>query len=161
MQDMIRRAVTGAVVAFGLIGSILGIACAQQAESPSSNTAGENAAPSGGIELELNNATDADGACRISYLASNKTQQAFERIAYDFVVFDEESRVSRLLVLDFGQLPVGKTKVVQFDLSDQQCSEISRLLINDVSECSIAGGDSALCLQGLKTSTRTDIVFGL
>ena len=115
----------------------------------------------GSIQLELNNAQDVDGACRISYLASNKTKQAFDRIAYDFVVFDAKEMVSRLLVLDFGQLPIGKTKVVQFDLSDQGCSSISRLLINDVSECSIAGGSSQLCIEGLKTSTRTSIVFGL
>lgn len=161
MQDMIWRTVTGAALAFGLIGSTFGAAFAQQAATPSPNVVGDNAANAGGIELELNNAADADGACRISYLASNKSQQAFDRIAYDFVVFDAESRVSRLLVLDFGQLPVGKTKVVQFDLSDQGCGQISRLLINDVSECSIAGGDSTLCLQGLKTSTRTDIEFGV
>ena len=147
---MMRRATAAVTVTFCLFASTGGSAVAQ-----------DTGAAAGGIELELNNAQDADGACRISYLASNKTQQAFERIAYDFVVFDDAGKVSRLLVLDFGQLPVGKSKVVQFDLSNQACKSISRLLINDVSECSVAGGTSDLCMQGLKTNTRTDIVFGV
>lgn len=113
------------------------------------------------FSLELNNANDVNGGCRLTYIAVNKTGTPLERTSYEVVVFDGDQKVSRFLVLEFGKLPVGKTKVVQFDLADQPCAGISRLLINDVAECTGSGGDSAVCMDNLATNTRTEIGFGL
>ena len=76
----------------------------------------------GPLDLELDNAVDAGGACRLSYVAVNRTGEPLEKISYDVVVFDQDERVSRFLVLQFGRLAAGKTKVVQFDLADQPCA---------------------------------------
>ncbi len=70
-------------------------------------------------------------------------------------------KVSQVLILEFGKLPIGKTKVVQFDLAGQPCSQISRLLINDVAECTSDGKAVDVCMDDLKTDTRINIDFGV
>ncbi|WAP70232.1 hypothetical protein [Jiella pelagia] len=111
------------------------------------------------LSLELNNAVDEAGLCRLSYVAVNSTSQPLETVSYDVVVFDTNGQVSQFLVLQFGQLPAGKTKVVQFDLADQPCDGISRILVNDVAECQTSQGNAGICMDALSPSSRTAITF--
>lgn len=118
------------------------------------------AAQTGSFELELNNLEDIDSACRLTFLANNTTGVALDQTSYEVVVFDETGAVSQRLILEFGRLPEGKTKVVQF-LLDRGCNRISRLLLNDVEECIATGGEAVpYCLDGLVTSSRVDVMFG-
>ena len=64
-------------------------------------------------------------------------------------------------MLDFKDLPAGKTKVTRFDLAGADCAKISRVLINTATECAGAGIEPAACLRDLKTETRTPIAFGV
>lgn len=111
--------------------------------------------------IELNDAVDIEAGCRLIYVAVNKTDQVLQRTSYDVFTFDGSGRVAKSLVFQFGNFPVGKTKVVQFDLPDQGCTDISRLLINDMRECQVGGAPSTICMDALKTSSRTPIEFGL
>lgn len=118
------------------------------------------AAPTG-LTLELNNARDVNGVCRLTYIAYNGTTTALDETSYEVVVFDSDSRVSQFLILEFGSLPVEKTKVVQFDIGDSECSGITRLLVNNVSKCTSGGQTLPICLDTLTTTSRTPIAFGL
>lgn len=116
------------------------------------------------FELELNSAADTSaGSCRLTYVAANNSDIALDRTAYEVAIFDSEGVVTRLLVLEFGALIEGKTKILQFDLAGTQCSSISRIVINDVAGCVQAsdGEDLDFCLEDLTASSRTDIEFGL
>jgi hypothetical protein len=113
------------------------------------------------ITIELNDAADVSGACRLVFVAVNGTGVVLEKTSFDVVTFDSTGKVGQSLTFQFGRLPVGKTRVVQFDLPGQACATISRLLVNDVSECAVDGKASELCLDALSTSTRTAIEFGL
>jgi hypothetical protein len=113
------------------------------------------------ITIELNDATNANGACRLVFVAMNRTGMLLEKTSYDVVTFDAAGKVGQSLTFQFGRLPIGKTKVVQFDLPGQTCESISRLLVNDVSECVVDGNASDICLDGLATSTRTTVEFTL
>ncbi len=126
--------------------------------------ASEDAAEEASFALELNSATPtSSGSCRLTYVASNQSDTALDRTAYEVAIFDAEGVVTRLLVLEFGALIEGKTKILQFDLAGTECTAISRIVINDVAGCVQAsdGEDSDLCLDGLTASSRTDIEFGL
>jgi hypothetical protein len=112
------------------------------------------------FSLELNGAKDTENGCRLTYVAYNGTGTQLDKTAYEVVVFDKSGSVSQFLILEFGKLPQRKTKVVQFELKDSKCDNISRLLINDVSECEVAGTTVATCLDALKTKSRTTIGFG-
>ena len=111
--------------------------------------------------LELNNAADVDANCRLTYVATNNTGVAFSTTDYEVAIFDGEGRVSSLLILEFGDLPDRKTKVIQFDLLETSCDGISRIVVNDLAGCVSNNEDSKLCLSNLITSSRTSIDFGL
>lgn len=111
--------------------------------------------------LELNSLKPADAGCRLTYVAQNATGADLEAISFEVAVFDSEGTVSRLLILEFGALTDGKTKVVQFDLAGQSCEDVSRLLVNGVAECTAAEGEAPDCLGALAPTSRTEVGFGL
>lgn len=116
------------------------------------------------FNLELNAAADTSaGSCRLTYVASNQSEIALERTAYEVAVFDSDGVVNRLLVLEFGELVEGKTKILQFDLAETPCASISRIVVNDVAACtqSADGATSDFCMSGLSASSRTAIQFGI
>lgn len=119
------------------------------------------ATPAQTFSLELNNAEDVEGGCRLTYVAYNGTGTALDTTSYEVVVFDGQNRVSQFLILDFGKLPEDKTKVVQFDLAGRPCSAISRLLVNEIADCTASGTTVPVCLDNLETRSRTQIEFGL
>ena len=124
-------------------------------------TAPGAAAQDKALSIELNDAADMNGGCRLSYVALNETGVLLDKVSFDVFTFDGEGKVRQSLVFEFGRLPAGKTKVVQFDLAGQACATISRLLINDITECVAEGANSTICIDALKTTTRTSIIFGL
>ncbi|MDT0681958.1 hypothetical protein RM543_04610 [Roseicyclus sp. F158] len=142
MLRTLCAAALSAVTAFGLAGTA-------------------TAQAGGNFGLELNNAQAIDGGCRLTYVATNNTGSDLSTTSYEVAVFDQEGGVTQLLVLEFGELPAGKTKVVRFDLADQPCENISRLLVNNVAECTAAEGDAPDCMEALVTSSRSDIQFGI
>lgn len=116
---------------------------------------------SAGLSIELNDAVDVNNGCRLSYVATNNAGVLLDKASFDVFTFNAEGKVAQSLVFQFGRLPAGKTKVVQFDLAGQPCASISRLLVNDINECVAEGKGSTLCIDNLQTSTRTPILFGL
>jgi len=114
--------------------------------------------------LELNSAADtATGDCRLTYVATNRTETGLSEASYEVAVFDGNGIVTRILVLAFGALPQGKTRVVQFDIAGQSCSDTSRIIVNDVAACIPQDADTAgdFCLSALTTASRAPIQFGL
>ncbi len=121
----------------------------------------QDAAPS--FSLDLNNVADTEqGGCRLTYVANNGTGQALNAVSYQVAVFDAQGIVTNLLVLEFGALIEGKTKVVQFDLGGRGCADISRITVNEVAECTLADGTVGdFCMTGLETASRSAIQFGI
>ncbi len=121
----------------------------------------QDATPS--FSLDLNNVADTEqGGCRLTYVAANGTGQALNAVSYQVAVFDAQGIVTDLLVLEFGALIEGKTKVVQFDLGGRGCVDISRITVNEVAECTLADGTVGdFCLTGLETASRSAIQFGI
>lgn len=112
--------------------------------------------------LELNSAAETeDGSCRLTYVAANRTGNALDRTAYEVAVFDAQGAVTRLLVLEFGALIEGKTKILQFDLGGTPCGSISRIVVNDAAACTVGGAEVPVCMNALTASSRTAIQFGI
>ncbi len=121
----------------------------------------QDATPS--FSLDLNNVADTEqGGCRLTYVAANGTGQALNAVSYQVAVFDAQGIVTDLVVLEFGALIEGKTKVVQFDLGGRGCADISRITVNEVAECTLSDGTVGdFCLTGLETASRSAIQFGI
>jgi len=119
-------------------------------------------AQSGNFEIELNTSAELDNACRLTFVATNNTGLTLTKTSYEVAAFNAEGVVSQLLVLEFGELPQSKTRVVQFDLPDMKCADISRLLVNAQDACESSDGASDVCMKSLSASSRIPTMpFGL
>jgi len=131
----------------------------QTAASFAQDTSGDTAE----FHLDLNSVTETgEGNCRLTYVAANQSATALDRASYQIALFDGQGVVTRLLVLEFGALSEGKTKVLQFDLAETGCGSISRIVVNDSPACVASDGSATeLCMSGLVASSRTPIQFGI
>lgn len=119
-------------------------------------------AQTGNFEIELNTSADVDGACRLTFVATNNTGVSLTKTAYEVAAFNADGIVSQLMVLEFGELPQSKTRVVQFDLPGLKCEEISRLLVNGQDTCEATDGAKDICMKALSASSRIpSMPFGL
>jgi hypothetical protein len=118
-------------------------------------------APAPQLSLELNAAQPSDKGCRLTFVVNNALGADLSKAAFEIALFNEAGVVDRLSVLDFKDLPAGKTKVTRFDLAGTDCTKLSRVLINSATECAGTGVEPGACMRGLKTQTRTGIAFGV
>jgi hypothetical protein len=109
------------------------------------------------IALELNRLDDAGQGCRMSFVMRNATGVAIEALIIELVLFDGEGRVASVISIDPGLLPVGKTRVKQFDVAGLACRGVGRLLVNDVPVCKGEGLEPAACLAALEPTSRTGV----
>ena len=112
------------------------------------------------LSLELNAAQPSEKGCRLTFGVNNALGTNLSKAAFEIALFDEAGVVDRLTVLDFKDLPAGKTKVTRFDLAGADCGKLGRVLINSATECAGNGIEPAACMRALKTSTKTAIAFG-
>jgi hypothetical protein len=112
----------------------------------------------GAIGIELNSASDQEGTCRLTYVVTNGTTTDLTQASWEVAVFDGAGAVNRLWVLEFGELPQGRTRVVQFDLADQPCEGVSRISVNDAVDCQSAGGALDLCDRTRSLSSRVGAI---
>ena len=121
----------------------------------------QQSAPAPALSLELNGAQPSDKGCRLTFVVNNNLGADLSKAAFEIALFNEAGVVDRLTVLDFKDLPAGKTKVTRFDLAGADCTKISRVLINSATECSGAGVEPNACMRRLKTDSKTGIAFGV
>lgn len=144
-----------------IAGRVLTAALALSIASPGLAGAQEDAAPARSLHLQLNAVQPSDKGCRFTFVVENALGANLEKAAFEVVLFDRDGRVSRLMVLDFQDLPAGKTKVRQFDLANTDCGKVGRVLINEATACKGDGIDPRACIDRLKTDTKADVTFGL
>ncbi len=121
----------------------------------------EAAKPASALSLELNGAQPSDKGCRLTFVVKNGLGADLSRAAFEIALFNEAGVVDRLTVLDFKDLPAGKTKVVRFDLAGTDCAKISRVLVNSATECAGKGIEPSACMAQLKTDSKAGISFGI
>jgi len=116
-------------------------------------------AQDGGLAIELNKVEDFDGGCMASFVFQNNLGATLDRFNLDLFLFDAEGVILRRVTIDLAPLSNGKTRVAQFRLHDGPCSELSRILVNDVPQCRAENGESVNCLAGLTVSSRSPIAL--
>jgi len=138
--------------AFALLLPLHSAAAQDSAETPAATAT---------LTVELNALQKSDRGCRFTFVATNQLGVELSKAAFELVLFDTQGKVSRLTVVDFKDLPQGKTKVRQFDFSGLDCAGIGRVLINDATECAGAGLDPKACIRSLRPETSTEVTFGI
>jgi hypothetical protein len=108
----------------------------------------------GTIDIELNRLQQVEGACRLIVVFTNRLDVPIASLEVETVLFDQEGRAERFLVLKSQPLATQKIRVHQYDLADMSCAGIGSVLINDVVGCEGEGLTPALCLESVAASSR-------
>ncbi|MDX3927108.1 MAG: hypothetical protein QHC90_15035 [Shinella sp.] len=120
-------------------------------------SAQENAAKA--LTVELNTLAPSQRGCLFTFVAANNLETSVSKVSFEFVVFNEKNTVERMVVLDFRDLPQGKTKVRQFDLPGTKCENVKHLLINDAPVCQGDGLAEGACMAGIVTRSNASATF--
>jgi hypothetical protein len=117
-------------------------------------------AASAKLAMELNALQPTANGCRFTFMVKNDLGGELSSAAFELVLFDKAGMVSRMTIVDFKDLPNGKTKVRQFDFSGVDCAQLGRVLINDATDCKGEGIDPRACIRALAPESRTAVTFG-
>lgn len=114
----------------------------------------------GQISIELNRLETVSGNCRTYLVFENGTDHTYSDLKLDLVFFDKRGVISKRMAVDAAPLKQNKTTVKLFDIPGLGCSEIHRILLNEVLTCDNgADNDPAHCLAVIRLANRTDIEF--
>lgn len=114
------------------------------------------------ISVEFNDLQPADRGCRAVFVLHNGLDKELDKLAMRIVSFDKEGHAKLFLSLEVGTLPVGKTRILRFDLgADVMCDDISRIVLDDVISCEAPEMGPAQCLAAMTLSSRVKISFDL
>lgn len=115
----------------------------------------------GKLSLELNAAQPTDKGCRFTFVVKNELDKPLSRAAFEMALFNDAGVVGRLSVLEFKDLPAGRTKVSRFELPGVDCAKTSRILLNSATACEGDGVDPAACGKALSLSSKTTVAFDM
>lgn len=119
--------------------------------------AASQAEETGRLVLEFNRLEPVETGCRLSFVISSRLPQPLDQVAFEFAFLNKDGRLEKLSVLDFRDVPAGKSRVRQFVIPGIACAAIGRLIVNDVSTCKAPG--EGLCHRALETRNKTAIEF--
>lgn len=109
------------------------------------------------LTIELNTVNSTGSACRMTFVAENKTGSDVTQVVFETVIFDASGGVLSLTLFDFRDLPVNRPRVRQFDIAGLACDALGRVLINGSSTCMVDGSESDICNSALAVSSRLDV----
>lgn len=111
---------------------------------------------SGRLGIELNKLEQVEEICRVYFVFENALDHKLETLQLELVLFDTKGFIKRRLTLDAAPIDKDKTSVKLFDLPETQCTNVGRILINDVVK--IAGPEGGLPndVSQLKLSSKLD-----
>ena len=124
------------------------------AVAAASGAAAQEAAAAKGLVVELNALAGSQKGCLFTFVAENGLAQNISKVSFEFVIFNDKGTVERLALLDFRDLPAGKSKVRQFDVPGIKCETVKNLLINDAPVCEGEGLDKGRCMDGIVTRSK-------
>ncbi|WP_231704009.1 hypothetical protein [Cochlodiniinecator piscidefendens] len=133
--------------AIGVIAGCVALIAPAQAQSP---------APGPELFIELNTVSEIENGCRLAFLAQNTLGSDLDALVLETVLFTSDGNVERLTLFDFQDLPQGRPRVRQFDLTGVQCPTLGDVLINGVNQCDGENIDQNACSQNLKLNSNTN-----
>lgn len=134
--------------------TLLPLVCGLLAVPAQAQTASE---PAQGLSVELNATAETDNGCMMTFVVESGLGGDISKASYQMVFFNGEGLVERMTVLDFQDIPAGRTRVRQFNIGGTDCSSLSRVLVNDVATCESADLPEDACIVSLAASSRSDI----
>lgn len=108
------------------------------------------------LSIELNKLEQVEEICRVYFVFENALDHKLERLQLELVLFDTKGFIKRRLTLDAAPIDKDKTSVKLFDLPETQCTNVGRILINDVVKIAGPDGDLPDNVSQLDLSSKLD-----
>jgi len=116
------------------------------------------AAQSGdGLTVELNKMEPAEeGGCRAYFLFRNQTGDTFDGFEMSLAILDGQGVIDSLLAVDAAPLPVARTTLKLFEIPGLACSDISEILLHDITACSLQDAGETDCFPLVSLQSKAD-----
>ena len=112
-------------------------------------------AETGRLQVELNKTEEIDGGgCRAFFLFRNQTGKSFAGFEMSLAILDGQGVIDRLLSIDAAPLPVQRTTLKLFEIPEISCSNISEILLHDVTSCQPQNEDQMDCFPILDLGSK-------
>ncbi|MEP2714924.1 hypothetical protein [Pseudophaeobacter sp.] len=113
-------------------------------------------AETGSLLVELNKMEEIEaGGCRAFFLFRNQTGKSFADFEMSLAILDGEGIIDRLLSVDASPLPVQRTTLKLFEIPAITCSNISEILLHDVTSCKPQNEAEMDCFPILTLGSRS------
>ncbi len=110
----------------------------------------------GSLGVELNKFEEIEGGgCRTFFLFRNKTGQSFEGFEMSLAILDGNAVIDRLLSIDAAPLPVARTTLKLFEIPEISCTNISEILLHDMTSCKPQNAEETDCFAIIELSSKT------
>jgi hypothetical protein len=111
------------------------------------------------LSVELNTTRSLDGACQLLMVVDNRSKIPFSKLTADLVLFDQDGVIVSRVSTPFGSLRPEKRQVLAFPIEDVDCATLSRVLLNQVTECEYAAEADFDCTDAIRVRHRGTVVF--
>ena len=112
-------------------------------------------AETGPLLVELNKTEEIEGGgCRAFFLFRNQTGKSFAGFEMSLAILDAGGVIDRLLSVDAAPLPVQRTTLKLFEIPDIACSNISEILLHDITSCQPQNEEQMDCFPILNLESR-------
>lgn len=109
------------------------------------------------LAVELNDLSEGPGPCKAVFVVNNGLGTPITKLTLRLVAFGKTGAALRFVALDAGAMPEKKTRVLRFDLTEQACGDLGRVVLDDVTACDGAGLTPASCVAALAVSSRAGL----
>lgn len=107
------------------------------------------------LTVELNKFEEIEnGGCRAFFLFRNKTGKSFDGFEMSLAVLDGQGVIDRLLAIDAAPLPVARTTLKLFEIPEIGCSNISEILLHELTSCQPQNEDEMDCFPMLVLDSK-------
>jgi hypothetical protein len=109
----------------------------------------------GALTVELNKMEASDtGGCNAFFLFRNETDNSFEGFEMSLAVLDGGGVIDRLLSIDAAPLPLERTTLKLFEIPEMACTDISEILLHDLTSCRPQNGEEMDCFPILTLRSK-------
>jgi len=113
-------------------------------------------AETGRLKVELNKVEEIEGGgCRAFFLFRNQTDKSFAGFEMSLAILDGQGIIDRLLSIDAAPLPVQRTTLKLFEIPQIACTNISEILLHDVTSCQPQNEEQMDCFPILDLGSKT------
>ncbi|MEM8663206.1 MAG: hypothetical protein AAGF49_03670 [Pseudomonadota bacterium] len=116
---------------------------------PAGSAAAQSPSQGAKVSVELNKMEDRDGICRAYFIVRNGLPATLKSLELDAYLLDVNGIIAERILLPFGPVEQGRTRIFPFDLAPD-CASYGDMLIDSIIACE---GPSD-CTDALVTSSR-------